>query len=141
MLNGPTATGQHCPEGWTIYDLPVPKVSRTSVTGDMAYSEWPDMFNVMGLGKDTHFFPLVNSDAIVAMRDGSSEFLTFRVPYPLGFYTRGMDFRQEGPDADWKGRAFYATQASFVLHHQEGGLDDPGAQEYKFQIRPDPLAH
>lgn len=141
VLNGPTATGQHCPEGWTIYDLPVPKVAKTSVTGDMAYSEWPDLFDVMGLGKDTHFFPLVNSDAIVAMRDGQSDFITFRVPYPRGFYTRGMDFRLEKPDAGWKGRAFYATQASFVLHHQEGGMDDPGAQEYKFQIRPDPLAH
>ena len=141
VVNGPTATGQHCPEGWNIFDLPVPKVRNTFATSDMAYSEWPDYFDVMGLGKDTHFFPLVNSDAIIAQREGSSEFLTFRVPYPLGFYTRGMDFRMESPNADWKGRWFSATHSSAVLVHQEGGMERPGAQEYIFKIRPNPLAH
>lgn len=141
VLNGPTATGQHCPEGWDIFDLPVPKVGGTFATSDMAYDQWADYYNVMGLGEDAHFFPLVNSDAVVAMRDGSSEFLTFRVPYPLGFYTRGLDFRQEGPDADWKGRAMYATDSTFVLNHQEGNLERPGTQEYIFQIRPTPLDH
>jgi len=25
VLNGPTATGKHCPEGWTLYQLPGPQ--------------------------------------------------------------------------------------------------------------------
>lgn len=141
VTNGPKATGQHCPEGWTIFDLPVPKVTGNFATSDMAYSQWPDHFDVMGLGKDTHFFPLVNSDSIVAMKDGSKDFITFRVPYPMGFYTRGLDFRQASANADWKGRTFSATSSSAVLVHQEGGMERPGAQEYIFQIRPDPLAH
>lgn len=29
VLNGPTATGQHCPEGWTFYDAPGPTVPGT----------------------------------------------------------------------------------------------------------------
>lgn len=141
VVNGPTATGQQCPEGWTIYDLPVPKVGSTPDTSDMAYSQWPDHSNVMGLGKDAHFLPLVNSDSIVALPDGSTKFVTFRVPYPMGFYTRGLDFRMESAGADWKGRTFSATEASSVPGHQEGGVESPGAQEYIFQIRPDPLAH
>ena len=28
-LNGPTATGKHCPEGWTFYPLPGTAVRRT----------------------------------------------------------------------------------------------------------------
>ena len=27
-LNGPTATGKHCPEGWTLYPMPGPAVRR-----------------------------------------------------------------------------------------------------------------
>ena len=27
-LNGPTATGKHCPEGWTLYQLPGPSSGR-----------------------------------------------------------------------------------------------------------------
>ena len=29
-LNGPTATGQHCPEGWTLYPFPRPAAARAS---------------------------------------------------------------------------------------------------------------
>ena len=25
VLNGPTATGQHCPEGWAFYPFPAPQ--------------------------------------------------------------------------------------------------------------------
>lgn len=141
VLKGPTATGQHCPEGWTIFDLPVPKLGDTFATSDMAYSHWGDYSNVMGLGKDAHFFPLVNSNEIVALPEGSRDWVRFTVPYPLGFYTRGLDFRMESPNADWRGKGMYATVTSRALTHQEGGLDHPGQQEYVFQMRPDPLAH
>ena len=141
VRNGPTATGQHCPEGWTVFDLPYPKVGGSPATADMAYSHWGDYSNVMGLGKDSHFFPLVNSDAIVALPEGSKEFVRFTVPYPLGFYTRGLDFRMESAKADWKGRSMHAVHTSSVLHHQEGGMESPGQQQYIFKVRPNPLAH
>ena len=32
-LNGPTATGQHCPEGWTLYPVPGPKFKGTRSSG------------------------------------------------------------------------------------------------------------
>ena len=28
-LNGPTATGKHCPEGWTLYPFPGPQIAET----------------------------------------------------------------------------------------------------------------
>jgi hypothetical protein len=139
VLNGPTATGQQCPEGWTFYDLPSPKVAGTSATSDFVYSEWPDYANVMGLGKDTHFFPAINSDSVLALKDGTDKLLTFRVPYPMGFYTRGMDFRIDDPKAGWKGREMTSTYASSTLWHQEGG-EGENSKLVTFQLRPDPLA-
>lgn len=139
-VNGHTATGQHCPEGWTFYDLPSPKVANTSATSDFVYSEWDDFFDVSGLGKETHFFPAVNSDSLVALPKGSSTFVTFRIPYPMGFYTRGIDFRIDDPKAGWKGKAVHATYSSGVPWHQEGG-EGEYSKEVSFQLRPDPLAH
>ena len=139
VVNGPTATGQQCPEGWTFYDLPSPKVGGTTATSDFVYSEWPDLSNVMGLGKDTHFFPATNSDSVVAMVDGTDKLLTFRIPYPMGFYTRGMDFRINDAKAGWKGKTLQATYASAAQWHQEDG-EGSNSKIVTFQMRPDPLA-
>ena len=140
VLKGPDATGQQCPEGWTFYDLPSPHVGKTFATSDFVYSEWDDMFDVVGLGKETHFFPATNSDSVVALPEGWSKFVTFRVPYPMGFYTRGMDFRIDDDKAGWKGKAMHATYSSGVQWHQEGG-EGEYSKEVAFQLRPDPLAH
>ncbi|MDB5393356.1 MAG: hypothetical protein JWM91_862 [Rhodospirillales bacterium] len=140
VTNGPTSTGQHCPEGWTFYDLPSPHVGGTSATGDFVYSEWPDLSNVMGLGENAHFFPAINSDSVLAMKDGTDKLITLRVPYPMGFYTRGMDFRINDPKAGWKGRQMTATYSSSTLWHQEDGEGD-NSKLVTFQMRPDPLAN
>jgi hypothetical protein len=140
VLNGPTATGEQCPEGWTFWDLPSPKLDHTEATSDFAYSEWPDYFDVMGLGKDAHFFPAINSDSVLAMKDSEpGKFLTFRVPYPMGFYTRGMDFRINSDKDGWKGREMTSTYSSSTLWHQEGG-EGENSKLVTFQLRPNPLA-
>ena len=139
VLNGPTATGQQCPEGWTFYDLPSPHVGNTSATSDFVYSGWDDWTGVMGLGKDTMFFPAINSDSVLAMPKGSDKFVKFRVPYPLGFYTRGVDFRVDDPKAGWKGKTLQATYASAAQWHQEDG-EGSNSKIVTFQMRPDPLA-
>ena len=101
--------------------------------------EWPDYENVMGLGKDTHFFPAINSDSVMAMKDGTDKLITLRVPYPMGFYTRGMDFRINDPKAGWKGREMTSTYSSSTLWHQEGG-EGENSKLVIFQLRPNPLA-
>jgi len=35
------------------------------------------------------------------------EFITMRVPYPLYFYTKGLEGRINDPDAGWKGRGLW----------------------------------
>ncbi len=32
-LNGPNATGQHCPEGWTLYPFPGPQLTNVTESG------------------------------------------------------------------------------------------------------------
>jgi hypothetical protein len=139
VTKGPEATGQQCPEGWTFYDLPSPKLDHTTATSDFAYSEWPDLNNVMGLGADTHFFPAINSDSVLVMKDGGDKLMSLRIPYPMGFYTRGMDFRINDPKAGWKGREMTSTYSSSTLWHQEGG-EGENSKLVIFQLRPNPLA-
>ena len=62
-----------------------------------------------------------------------------RVPYPLGFYQRGMDGRIDDPNGGWKARGLYANYGTHLVWHTEGGKGTTG-KVVKFQIRPDPLA-
>ena len=54
-LNGPTATGQHCPEGFTLYSMPGPPIKGAEDLGsaEASYYSWVDQFDTFGLGKNT----------------------------------------------------------------------------------------
>ena len=143
VLSGPAvADGQHCPEGWTLYDAPGPKIPGVKVgTADYHYLIWSDTHDTLGLGKDVPILAGSNSDSILAFDQKADKFNVLRVPYPLGFHTRGMDGRIDDPKAGWKGKGIYSTYSSQPVWHQEGGDDGTsGPQIVKFQIRPDPLA-
>jgi hypothetical protein len=140
VLNGPTATGQHCPEGWTLYPTPGPVFKGTNIRVDYHYYNFVDRYNTLGLGKDV---PLVNgtgSDSLIAFDPHSKKFITMRVPYPLGFFTRGMDGRIDDPNGGWKGHAMYADYGPNTNWHIEGGKGTT-SKLVKFQIRPSPLAN
>jgi len=137
-LKGPAAIGQQCPEGWSIFDPPNPKVAGTDLGSDHMYATWIDAENVAGLGKDVPFFPGTNSDSVMAFLPKTQKFVVLRIPYPMGFYTRGVDGRIDDAKAGWKGRSLWASYSEAAMTHQEGG---PMSHIAQFQIRPDPLAH
>jgi hypothetical protein len=139
VLNGPTATGQHCPEGWTLHLTPGPKFKGvTDQAGtDMLYYNWVDQFDALGLGRNTPVVTGAYSDALMAMQGG--KFVVMRVPYPMGFYHRGVDGRIDDPKAGWKGRGLWANYGSYNPWHYEGGKGDT-SRAVHFQLRPDPLA-
>jgi len=141
VLNGPTATGQHCVEGWTLYPAPGPKFKGVTdeMTVDWFYYNWVDQFDTLGLGKNTPVVTGTTSDSILAMQPDTKQWITMRVPYPMGFYTRGLDGRIDDANAGWKGRGLWASNETRVSWHNEGGK---GTTSYvaHFQIRPDPLA-
>ena len=140
-LNGPAATGRHCPEGWAIYQFPGPnfKGAVDSGSAESAYYNFTDRFDLLGLGENIPLATGNLSEGVLALVDG--EFHNFRVPYPLGsFFGKGLDGRIDDPDAGWKGRGIWTTSGSRAPFHAEGGTDRV-APVFKFQVRPDPLAH
>jgi hypothetical protein len=139
VLNGPTATGKHCPEGWTLYPLPGPQFQNLSASGSVesSYYTWVDQFDTFGLGKDVPIATGNLNDALLAMADG--KFITLRVPYPMGFYAKWMDGRIDDPNAGWKGKGLWATFGNRTPFHIEGGKGTK-PKVLKFQLRPDPLA-
>ena len=131
--------GSQCPEGWTLYQTQGPKLKGTDIPSDFHYYNWVDQHNIIGLGKDIPFATGSNSDSLIALDPQTKKWTYFRIPYPLGFYARGMDGRIDDPNAGWKGRALYSNYGTHFVWHIEGGKGTKG-KIVKFQVRPDPLA-
>lgn len=138
-LNGPTATGQHCPEGWTLYPEPLPQLAGVSDSGsaESSYYAWVDQFDTFGLGPNVPISTGNGSEGLLALKDG--KWVVLRVPYPLGFYTKWMDGRIDDPRAGWKGKGLWATVSTRTPFHMEGGKGTT-SKVLKLQLRPDPLA-
>ncbi len=140
-LNGPgTAEGKQCPEGWTLYRFPGPQFKGVSNSGsaDHAYYVWVDRYDTLGLGANVPIATTNGGEALLALVDGS--LVSLRAPYPRVFFTKNVDGRIDDPKAGWKGRGLWTTSGTRANFHGEGGK---GAypKVYKFQMRPDPLAH
>ena len=139
VLNGPTATGKHCPEGWTLHKLPGPQLRDVKDDGsaEIPYYVWVDRFNVLGLGKDVPIVMGNGSDSIMPFVEG--KFVVLRLPYPSGLFPKNVDGRVDDPSTGWKGRALWTTSGSRVNFHLEGGKSNY-PKVVKVQLRPDPLA-
>jgi hypothetical protein len=139
-LNGPKATGQHCPEGWTLYPFPGPQLQNVTDTGsaEASYYTWVDQFDTFGLGKNVAMATGNANESLMALVD--EKWINMRVPYPMGFYAKWMDGRIDNPNTGWKGRGLWATTGTRTPFHMEGGKGTR-PKVVKFQLRPDPLAH
>ena len=139
-LNGPSAAGgQHCPEGWTMYPWPGPNYKGAVENGaaDSAYYNISDRFDTLGIGKESQLAPGNLSESLLVLVDG--KFMTLRVPYPMGFYAKGLDGRIDNPNGGWKGRGVFTTYATRAPFHAEGGFGIT-SKVVKFQMRPSPTA-
>lgn len=137
-LNGPNATGDHCPEGWTFHQLPGPgfdDLPDSSV--ESSYYTWVDQHNTSGLGENVPIATGNLFDGVHALVN--NEFVTLRIPYPLGFYSKGFDGRIDDPDAGWKGRGLWVSEGDRTPWLMEGGTSNRPIVVH-FQVRPDPLA-
>jgi hypothetical protein len=137
-LNGPSATGDHCPEGWMFHDLPGPGFAELpGFSVESSYYTWVDQHNTLGLGANVPMATGNLFDGVHALVEG--EFVTLRIPYPLGFYTKGFEGRIDDPDAGWKGRGLWVPSGDRTPWLKEGGQGTRPLVVH-FQLRPDPLA-
>ena len=138
-LNGPTATGQHCPEGWSLYAEPLPQLKGVTESGsaEASYYTWVDWHDSLGLGANVPIDTGNASEGLLALKDG--KWVVLRVPYPTGFYTKWMDGRIDDPKAGWKGRGLWMANGDRTPWLIEGGKGTKPLAAH-FQLRPDPLA-
>ena len=138
-LNGPKATGDHCPEGWAFHQYPGPGFRGIGEnSAESSYYSWVDQHNTFGLGENVPMSTGNLNDGIVALKDG--RMVVLRVPYPMGFYSKGFDGRIDDPKAGWKGRGLWAANGDRTPWLVEGGKGTKPLAAH-FQLRPDPLAH
>jgi hypothetical protein len=141
VLNGPTIRdGKHCPEGWTLYSFPGPKLSGDAGNGsaEASYYTWVDQHDTFGLGKDVPLATGNQNESLIALKDG--KMINVVVPYPMGFYAKTFDGRIDDPNGGWKGRGVWASSGNRTPFHGEGIGKGDVPKLVKFQLRPDPLA-
>ena len=138
-LNGPNATGKHCPEGWTLYPFPGPQFKNVSESGSVesSYYTWVDQFDTFGLGKNVPIATGNLNEGLLALVDG--KFVVLRVPYPLGYYAKWLDGRIDDANKVWKGKGLWSTVSTRAPFHMEGGKGTR-PKVVRFQLRPNPLA-
>ena len=137
-LNGPKATGDHCPEGWSFHRLPGPSFASVSdASVESSYYTWVDQHDTLGLGANVPIATGNLFDGVHALVAG--KFVTLRIPYPLGFYAKGMEGRIDDAAAGWKGRGLWLTSGDRTPWLKEGGK---GTKPLivQLQMRPSPLA-
>jgi hypothetical protein len=140
VTTGPTATGQSCPEGWTFYRRDgATYANAPTIFSDESYLTQLDEHDTLGLGLDVPVYGNVNTDSIEALVPKTGQFVTLRVPYPLGFFSRSAVGRIDNPKGGWKGKGFWSTYSTYAAWHLEGGQGTK-QKAVKFQVRPSPLA-
>jgi len=138
--NDPQGTGQSCPEGWAIYRYDkVPSYVNSVYNPAASYLTHMDTYDVLGLGKGLPIYGTTNLDALVAYDTHTNQFVTLRIPYPMGFMARAATGRIDDPKAGWKGKGLWTDYGMYAQWHMEGGWGTlPKA--VKYQMRPNPLA-
>jgi len=139
VLNGPTATGDHCPEGWTLHRLPGPRFDgvEDDHSAEASYYTWVDWFNTSGLGNNVPIATGNLNSSLIALVNG--KWVNMVVPYPMGFFAKWVEGRIDDANAGWKGRGLWTTYSNRTMWHLEGGKGNR-PKVVKFQMRPDPLA-
>jgi hypothetical protein len=128
----------NCPEGWTFHKLPGPSfAARPQESVESSYYTWVDQHDTLGLGRNVPIATGNLFDGVHALTGG--RMITLRIPYPLGFYMKGVEGRIDDAKAGWKGRGLWVTSGDRTPWLMETGKGSKPLVVH-FQTRPDPLA-
>jgi len=141
-LNGPNATGNHCPEGWTIYQYPGPGFEGIGEnSAESSYYTWVDQHNTFGLGeKHTNVHRQSRVTASWRLKDGQDDHDPDSLSAQLlcqGFRWGVSTIRMPA----WKGpRVVEHERRPHGPWLKEGGKGSR-PRAVHIQFRPDPLAN
>src|SRR5438067_3128936 len=137
-LNGPNATGNHCPEGFSYFKYPGPGFEEfESSSAEASYYTWVDHHNTVGLGENIPISTANLNDGFVALKAGQMVMLL--IPYPLRLLAKGRDGRIHVAGGGWKRQGLWSTSGDRTPWLMEGGKGSK-PRAVHIQIRPDPLA-
>src|SRR5205807_1144150 len=102
--------GNKCPEGFSFYPIPGPGFQGDPGAAETPYYVWVDQHDILGLGANTPIATGNESDSLHALVGG--RVIELRVPYPMGFFAKGLDGRIDDPNAGWKGRGVWVTSGN-----------------------------
>ncbi len=143
-LNGAAAADAQnvCPEGWKLFQMPGPEFeAEKGVPGASAeapYYNWVDQYDTFGLGKNIPIATANQNDALAAIVN--NQWFMLRVPYPIGYFAKGMDGRIDDAALGWKGKGLWSTFSDRAATHIEGGKGQT-SKVVKFQLRPSPITN
>ena len=127
-------------EKFTYWDTPGPKypgTARETGSTEYPYFLWVDQFDALGMGRNTVIVTGTSSDAMFLFDPKTEKFTVFRMPYPMPFFTRGLDGRIDNAGAGWKGRGIWASYNSYLPKYSETRIGHVS----HIQLRPNPLAN
>ena len=124
VTTGANATGRSCPEGWTFHRIatkPTFQNAEFPINADESYLTQVDHHDVLGLGRDVPLYGVVNTDSLEVFVPDTEQFVTLRVPYPMGFFSRSSNGRIDDPTTGWKGKGLWSSYSNYAAWHLEGG--------------------
>ena len=71
-------------------------------------------------------YVLVNTDAIEVLNPQTKQFVTLRVPYPMGFFPRSANGHIDDPKVGWKGKGLWRN-----LQATRAGIEKAGQKHYQ----------
>ena len=139
-LNGPKATGNHCPEGFAL-----PQVSGPGLRGLRERQRRGELLHLgrppqHGRASARTFRSRPPTSTTASSRSRTGRWSCCASPIRLGFFAKGLDGRIDDPNAGWKGRGLWSTNGDRTPWLMEGGKGSK-PRAVHIQVRPDPLAH
>ena len=129
-LNGPSATGQHCPEGWTLYPFPGPQLQNVTAPGsaESSYYTWVDQFDTFGLGRNVPIATGNANEALLALVNG--KFVTAARALSAGLLHEvdGRPHRRSERGLEGQGAVGDLQHADAVPHGGRQGDDEQGGE-------------
>ena len=118
-LNGPGAeTGEKCPRVFCSMPFPVLVSKATPGPKRIRISCGWTSTTFWGLAPMCRSRPATNR--MSTARAVGGQIIELRVPYPMGFFAKGLEGRIDYPNAGWKGRELWATSGNRTPFHIEG---------------------